>query len=117
MEMLCENRYVKEDGVWKFSMLNVGGFPRNMLSELRPGMKPPDEAEEEKAGQDHMNAYTFSERLPRTPRQEHQNYILPFSFKHPVTGKDVNKEVEAWNKAHPVPMPPGGEKWMAPKTK
>ena len=49
-----------------------------------------------------MSEYPFSERLPRTPRQEHQFYLLPFSFKHPVTGKDVNKDVEAWYE-----LPPG----------
>jgi hypothetical protein len=58
-----------------------------------------------------MGHYEFTERISRCPRQEFEPWIRPFSFKHPVTGKDVNKTVEAWNKANPCPMPPGGERW------
>jgi len=113
MEMLCENRYVKEDGVWKFSLLQVGGFPSmgGGAPSGGPGGKAPDEAEKERGNQEHMGAYPFTKRISRTPRQEHQNYLRPFSFKHPVTGEDLNVYVEDWNKSHPVPMPPGGEKW------
>ena len=108
MEMLCENRYVKENGVWKFTLLQVGGFPSFGGG---AGGKAPDEAEKERSTQEHMGAYPFTKRLSRTPRQESQNYLRPFSFKHPVTGEDLNVYVEDWNKSHPVPMPPGGEKW------
>ena len=62
-----------------------------------------------------MSYYKFTERISRCPRQEFVGYSRPFSFKHPVTGKDVNTTVEAWNKAHPCPMPPGGEKWLEQK--
>ena len=110
MSMLCENRYVKENGVWKFTLLSVGGFPGGAPSGGRGG-KAPDEAEAERMVQGLMSHYPFTERISRVPRQEDQNYLRPFSFKHPVTGKDVNDKVEEWNKAHPVPMPPGGEKW------
>ena len=116
MEMLCENRYVKEDGVWKFSFLQVGGFPSNInMGGGAPSEgseeKAPDEAEMERLNQEHMGPYPFTERISRSPRQEHQNYLRPFSFNHPVTGEDLNDYVETWNNSHPVPMPPGGEKW------
>jgi hypothetical protein len=67
--------------------------------------------EEEKMTQEYMSGYPFTERMARTPRQEFGPYLRPFSFKHPVTGKDLNVTVAAHNAAHPCPMPPGGEKW------
>jgi hypothetical protein len=130
--MLCENTYVKKNGVWMIDVMSVGGFPFEMpgavdpaaaTSAMGPDAKTDDKpspgpkkgmtpADEEKATQEYMGYYPFTERISRVPRQEYGPYLRPFSFKHPVTGKDVNKTVEAWNKAHPCPMPPGGEKWM-----
>jgi hypothetical protein len=129
--MLCENTYVKDNGVWKFNVLSVGGFPRDLFGDAAstsaqgpdaagtstgpggagPGKMTPEQ--EERQTQEYMNFYKFTERISRCPRQEDAIYLRPFSFKHPVTGKDVNKTVEAWNKAHPCTMPPGGEKWTA----
>ena len=130
--MLCENTYVKEDGVWKINVMEVGAFPldpstlaahRSAMSALGPdaaaaaaaAVRTPahDPGEEEKGTQEYMGGYPFTERLPRTPRQEYAPYLRPFSFKHPVTGKDLNVTVAAHNVAHPCPMPPGGEKWTA----
>jgi hypothetical protein len=144
MEMLCENRYIKENGVWKYSLLSVGGFPMDMstmgapsaTSAMGPGAGSPSaggpgpgappaggpgpgmplsEAQKEKFSQEYMGHYNFTERISRCPRQEYGWYLRPFSFKHPVTGKDVNISVEAHNKKYPCPMPPGGENWTAKK--
>jgi len=128
MEFLCENRYVKEDGVWKYKVMQVGAFPMNTM---RPGASSGGAPGGEMAAQggapsggapggtpgggpggapgggyresveEHISSYQFTERFPTCPRQEDENYLRPFSFKHPVTGKDVNGTVEAWNKAHP----------------
>jgi hypothetical protein len=125
--MLCENTYVKENGVWKINLMSVGGFPVDaaVAASLAPtsatgpaaagpvGLLPMTPEQQEKMEQGYMNLFPFTERHPRTPRQEYGPYLRPFSFKHPVTGKDVNGTVKAWNEAHPCPMPPGGEKWMA----
>jgi hypothetical protein len=126
--MLCENTYVKEDGVWKINLMSVGGFPMDpammasiaATSALGPDAAaaaaaadaPPMTPEQEEMGtQEYMNYYPFSERISRCPRQEFAPYLRPFSFRHPVTGKDLNETVSAHNAAHPCPMPPGGEKW------
>jgi hypothetical protein len=76
-----ENRYVKEGGVWKIASLHFypvaltdydGGFMRSALpmegvSALFPPDKPPSEVY----------------------RTYPANYIPPFSFDHPVTGKSL----------------------------
>jgi hypothetical protein len=134
MEMLCENRYIKENGVWKYSLLSVGAFPMDMSIGAStatsaigpdagehgspaggpgPGAKSPEQ--KEIMSQEYMGHYNFTERISRCPRQEYEWYLRPFSFKHPVTGKDLNNTVEAHNKTYPCPMPPGGERWTAKK--
>jgi hypothetical protein len=137
-QMLSEDTYVKEDGVWKIDLMSVGSFPMDFFGaapaatsamgpdaagELQPGGPPAGPGgpggpgggmspeREEEMSQEYMSYYSFTERLSRTPRQEYAPYLRPFSFRHPVTGKDVNPTVEAWNKANPCPMPPGGERW------
>jgi len=98
-----ENTFVNENGVWKIKLLQVGGVPRKEIVEYT--------LKEELATHERYSAYPFTESWPRTTSTEYGPYIRPFSFKHPVTGKDVNKEIEEWNKAHPVPIPAGGENW------
>jgi hypothetical protein len=130
--MLCENTYVKDNGVWKINVMEVGAFPLDpstLAAQAASAMsalgaeaasaamneasdRPPMTLEQEEAmTQEYMSGYPFTERIPRTPRQEWGPYLRPFSFKHPVTGKDLNVTVAAHNAAHPCPMPPGGEKW------
>jgi len=104
---LYENEYVKENGIWKIKIISIGGFGLTL-----PGQENMDPAQIERDIQTHMSGYPFSERWSRSPRQEASNWIRPFHFKHPVTGKDVNRKVEAWNKAHPDPLPPGGDNWL-----
>jgi hypothetical protein len=83
---LYENEYVKEKGVWKIAKLHFyltartdydEGFTKNTIradgpSALFPPDKPPSVAYRSLPG----------------------NYIPPFSFPHPVTGKDLSNPVE-----------------------
>jgi hypothetical protein len=124
---LYENEYIKEEGIWKIKRLQYGAFP--LAKTLGPPQEPidessgqlppppedngPDPAVLERIGQQHFSRYQFTARLDRRLRQEWAPYIRPFSFKHPVTGKDsANTTVAAWNAKHPAQMPPGGEKWI-----
>ena len=119
---IYENTYVKENGLWKIDVMKVGGLPRVSIPTApnagTSGSRDPGESmtpeKEESLFQELMSHNYYTERISRVPRQEWPPYICPFHFKHPVTGKDVNQmTVEPWNKAHPAPMPPGGEKWTA----
>ena len=74
------------------------------ICRCRVGM-PLSEAQKEKFSQEYMGHYNFTERISRCPRQEYAWYLRPFSFKHPVTGKDVNTSVEAHNKKYLVQCP------------
>jgi hypothetical protein len=106
---LYENDYVKQDGIWRIKILRYGVFFYSNLAEQI--LTPEIEAEKERLKQEHLSVYPFSERWSRSPRQDWPaTYIRPFHFKHPVTGKATNEE--EWNAAHPVPLPPGGEKWI-----
>ena len=119
---LYENTYRKENGVWKMHTMRCGGFPTapstlggaGADSSGGKSQAPVDEIELEKKQQEYMSQYDFTERISRVPRQEWGPWVRPFHFKHPVTGKDVNKtSVKAHNDSYPVPMPPGGENWTA----
>jgi hypothetical protein len=126
MQGLYENEYVKENGIWKIKILQYGSFPLFTLLNSSnstdnqagppPGINDNTEDKDkmfERDVQKHMNRYPFTERWSRLHRQEWAPYIRPFSFKHPVTGKDTaNKTVEVWNKTHPSKMTPGGENWL-----
>lgn len=104
---LYENDYVKENGIWKIKALRIG-----LMYTLKTIEGEQNPEEDERVTQISMGRYPFTTRMSRVPKQEWPSpWIRPFSFKHPVTGKDVNETVEAWNKAHLFSMPPGGEKW------
>lgn len=86
-----ENDYVKENGVWKFKIMRHGemaGWDAAVLG-------PPDlfATMEDLMADQHAQDYPWSEKFgPDAPACEYPGgYILPFHYKHPVTGKETSE--------------------------
>jgi hypothetical protein len=107
---IYENKYVKQDGVWKIKLAQYGG-----LFDVKSGedMVDPEDTQQvaamQRATDEHFDQYPFDIRQPEPYQDYPSAYIRPFHFKHPVTGKKTN--VGAWNASHKADIPPGGEKW------
>jgi hypothetical protein len=84
--------YIKEDGVWKFKTLQFDQF--YTAAPLTGWVK----SERLAAVDTTQPLPVLKADLPRTysPRYP-SGYIVPFHYKHPVTGKKTNEN--AWNKA------------------
>jgi hypothetical protein len=97
-----ENEYVKENGVWKFKVFRHGEIvsfrPTQYVGIPQDRIATPEDL----AADDHGKDYPFTTRYSKgTPHCEYPSgYILPFHFKHPVTGKETSEA------AHNAAMPP-----------
>jgi hypothetical protein len=95
-----ETDYVKENGIWKFKIMRHG----EIVGWDVAVMCPPDmlATMEDMMTDDHAKAYPWSEKFgPEVPACEYPGgYILPFHYRHPVTGKETSEA------AHNAAMPP-----------
>ena len=94
------NEYIKENGVWKILSLKHGGILgwKWDLTIPKDRIATPEDFKNDHHGQ----YYPFTSRFGEdTPINEYPSgYILPFHFKHPVTGKETSEA------AHNAAMPP-----------
>jgi hypothetical protein len=84
-----ENTFVKEDGVWKIKVFNYNvvwqaGFDEGW-AHSKPGTLMVTPYSETFPG----NPRGPDEIITRTPKTWPQNFIVPFHYPHPVTGKDI----------------------------
>ena len=95
-----ENEYIKENGVWKIWSLKHGGILgwKWDLTIPKDRIATPEDFKNDQ----HGKYYPFTTRFGEdTPVNEYPSgYILPFHFKHPVTGKETSEA------AHNAAMPP-----------
>ncbi|MGD1117897.1 MAG: nuclear transport factor 2 family protein [Dehalococcoidales bacterium] len=88
-----ENEYIKEDGIWK--MWKIKWVPLFRATPVEGWVKPerlaqPKTPQEGKTG---MPAWWKPDLPPKGIDYEYPSgYILPFHFKHPVTGKASTEE-------------------------
>jgi len=84
-----ENTFVKEDGVWKIKVFNYNvvwqaGFDEGW-AHSKPGTLMVTPYSETFPG----NPRGPDEIITRTPKTWPQNFIVPFHYPHPVTGKPI----------------------------
>lgn len=87
-----ENKYVKENGVWKIKVLDVAMLYKiqnpGFVDAKRFNVVYVDPLEDVEKSEEFRKMFDFPER---TPTNYPSAYTLPFHFKHPVTGLDTNE--------------------------
>jgi hypothetical protein len=83
------SEYIKEDGIWKFKKLRFDQLYRATPATgwVKPERVAPDDARGISSGLQADIPRTFSPFYPC-------EYIYPFHFKHPVTGKETSERIK-----------------------
>jgi hypothetical protein len=88
MNGIYENEYIKQDGKWKFKRIH---WAMNYMMKPGPGLVAPERL----AAADSEFKMTWPEPdIPPTrfDARYPSGYILPFHYKHPITGKITSEE-------------------------
>jgi hypothetical protein len=96
-----EGKYVKEEGIWKFKSLR---FDAKYSATPARGWVNPDRLAKSASVMPESRRGTarLEADIPRTVSSRYPSgYILPFHFKHPVTGKKTSEEERNAKLTHP----------------
>ena len=88
MSGIYNSEYIKEDGKWKFKKLQ---FDLLYVSPLGQGWVRPDRVA---VGPHQSTLPSLEADIPRSVNPRYPSgYIVPFHYKHPVTGKETSEQV------------------------